>query len=295
MRTLEWLTNPDLRPLLLTALASAMIIALLAAALAPLVVLKRLSFIGQGVAHAAFGGVALALALGLSSTATTHRLALLGVVVLFCVGAALLIGRMSGRADTGPRSAVGPDASIGVVLAGSMAAGLLLYRAAAARAQAAGDPAPPGLESVLFGDLLTIDAADLTATSLLALACLAALWWSRRDVLFWAFDEPACAAFGVPASRARALVLIVLAVAVVAAVKAAGIVLATALFVIPGAIGLRLASTLGSVVLCSLGAAALGVAVGTVLSLELAWPLGTSIVLTLCALLSLVWALIRPA
>lgn len=282
MNTWTYLTAPELRGLYWPGLIAGVAIALLCAVLSVFVVLKRLAFIGQGISHAAFGGIGLAAILGLTAT-TTAAAPYLGipqflVVTGFCLAAALSVGWLS------ERGAAQADTAIGIVLVGSMALGAILL----ARART-------GLawESFLFGTLFNVTPADAVTAWLLAITVVLVLWYYRRGVVFWAFDEPAARAFGVSTGRMRLLLMVLLALATVTAMKLAGVVLATAMLVMPGAIALRLSRRLRIVQILSLAIALCAVLGGLVLSFELDWQPGPAIVAVLTALFTAAFVLSR--
>ncbi|MDX2116924.1 MAG: metal ABC transporter permease [Planctomycetota bacterium] len=281
MNTFSYLTDPSIRGLYWPGVLTGIAIALLCAPLSVLVVLKRLAFIGQGISHAAFGGVGLAAVLGLFGASGTLAAGAFGaglsesaagllqfvIITAFCVGAAVLVGAMSGR---GTRA----DTAIGIVLVASMALGAVLFHRARANTS---------WESILFGSILNVGFADVLRAAIIGGAGLLALWWGRRAVLFWAFDEPAALAFGVRTTAAKYLVLTLLAIATVAAMKLAGVVLATALLVLPGATALQLSARLARVMVLSVLVALVGVVGGLVVSFELNAQAGACIVLCLVA------------
>jgi len=267
MNTLRYLTDPSLRGLYWPGVLTGVAIALLCAPLSVLVVLKRLSFIGQGISHAAFGGVGVAAVLGLIGAGAVGGLGQFFVVTAFCLAAALLVGAMSGR---GTRA----DTAIGIVLVASMALGAILFQRSKANTS---------WESILFGSILNVGIEDAGRAAIVAALGLVALWWGRRSVLFWAFDEPSAVAFGVRTTAAKYLVLTLLAVATVAAMKLAGVVLATALLVLPGATALQLSARLWRVVGLSVIVALVGVVGGLAVSFELNSQAGACIVLCLVA------------
>jgi len=270
VRTLDYLTDTMYLPGVATALA----VAIMGAVLSPLVVLKRMSFVGQGISHAAFGGVGVAAILGLARLGVDSGAAEFLVVAAFCVAAALLVAaliqRGAGEADT----------AIGIVLVGSMALGAILVQLAYARFRTGIRP----WESILFGSVMNVGPSDAAAASLVTLAVIAALWWVRRPMLFWAFDEPVAPAFGVPAGALRTTLVVLLALAIVTATKLAGVVLATAVLVLPGAIALRLTDRLGACLGLSVAAALAGLLGGLVLSFEANLPPGPSIVVVFVGL-----------
>ncbi|MFI4898700.1 MAG: metal ABC transporter permease, partial [Phycisphaerales bacterium JB059] len=253
MRTIEYLSSPELASLYWPGVITGAFVGLLGGLLSVLVVLKRLAFIGQGVSHAAFGGVGLAFVLGVTGSTRPGALGLLGIVLGFSLAAAMGIAWLSGKRGTRT------DTAIGVVLALSMALGFVLLREAGRRAASAGQAAPPDLESVLFGSVVNVGWGDAIIGGA-ALAFIGLTMFAlRRPMLFWAFDESACEAFGTPGKRMKVTLLLLLALAVVVTVKLAGIVLATALFVLPGAIALRVSDRLGPVLVVSMVVGVVGV------------------------------------
>lgn len=278
MKTIEYLSDPALAGLYWPGVIAGLAMAAMCAVLSVLVVLKRLAFIGQGISHAGFGGIGIAAVLGLTATATAsapmHGIPQFFIVLLFCIGAALLIGVISKRSGRGEAATHG-DTAIGIVLVATMALGAILV-AASRRGLA--------WESFLFGSLLQVGGYDAAVAWILAVVGLGVLFAIRRPLLFWAFDEPAAEAFGVRSNVIGLALLILLALATVTAMKLAGVVLATAMLVLPGAIALRMSSRLWRVVGLSLAAAVAGLLGGIVLSFETNWAPGPCIVGVLSAM-----------
>lgn len=277
MRTLDYLTGPD-AGLFLPALAAGAAIALICGVLGVFVVLRRLAFIGHGVSHAAFGGVGVAAVLGFTAPGATGTLGYLLIVGGFCLAAALAIGLVSARTK------LSEDTAIGVTLVASIALGALLLHL---HARGGGSAAGATLEASLFGSVLSVAPSDALAAWIIALAIGAMLALARRGLVFWAFDEPAAEAFGVATLRARLTLLALLAVAVVAAMKLAGVLLATALLILPAAAALRLSERLGVVFALSAGIGVLGVMGGLVVSFETDWPPGPCVAGVLITVLAL--------
>lgn len=279
--TLHYLSDPTLRALYLPGVAAGLALASLCAMLSVLVVLKRLAFVGQGVSHAAFGGVGLVVALGIGASASAAgTLGQFGVIFLFCLGAAVLVGVLAERGKTEA------DTAIGIVLVGSMALGAVLLRAA---------PRGVSWESFLFGDILSLAWADAALAWGVALGVGLLLVILRRPMLFWAFDPVVARAAGVRCGVMNLLLMAMLAFATVTAMKLAGVVLATALLVLPGAVALKLSSRWDRVLLASAFVAIAGALGGLVLSFEADWPPGASMVCVLAACFGVaaVWAIIK--
>ncbi len=270
MRTIEYLSDPIMRGLFLPGIVTGVAIAVVCACLAVFVVLKRLSFIGQGVSHAAFGGMGVAAALGLTGASLTAAQAMgqFSMILSFCLAAAMMVAWMSARRGTSP------DTAIGIVLVASMTLGAILMHAAFKRQGTQG----PGWESVLFGALLSVGWSDAIVAAIVSLAVLAVLWWERRKLIFWAFDESTAPAFGVPPRSPRIVLMVLLCLSIVTAMKLAGVVLATAVLVLPGATALALSGSLTRVFAISVAASLVSLVIGLVASMELDWPPGASIV-----------------
>lgn len=289
MRTIEYLFGPS-APIFWPGVVVALAVAVLCSVLSVPVVLKRMSFIGQGVSHAAFGGVGLVLALGLGGASGSDVTGTL-LVGAFCVACALAISGLS------ERRGLSADTAIGVVLVTAMALGFVLIRVAV-RARAPGEAPVPAVEAILFGSVLGVGWTDALLAGVLAAAELGAIWWCRRPLLFWAFDEPAARAFGVPTGGMRTLLTVLLALAIVVTMRLAGVVLATALLVLPGAIALQLSRRLGVVLTLATSCGLAGVLGGMSVSFELDWQPGPCIVLVLAGMFALARAaavLRRPA
>lgn len=282
MNTLEYLTNPDLadvRGLYAQALVGGAAVVLMCSVLSVLVVVKRLGFVGQGVSHSAFGGIGVATLLGAYGLAPAGSPAEFAVVVLFCIAAALGIAAVSDR------RAIPADTAIGVFLVASMAAGAVMVQAGRELAQARGRaPDVRSWESILFGSITSASRAEVQLAWAAAALVLGLAWWNRRATLFWAFDEESARAFGVRTRAVRTLVMVLLALAVVTAMKLAGVVLGTALLVLPGAAALKLSDRLRPVLALSCAVGMLGLVGGLVLSIEANWAPGPSVVLVMTGL-----------
>lgn len=268
-------------PGVLTGLA----IALMCAVLSPISVLKRMSFVGQGISHAGFGGVGVAAVLTALFAAPRRSFTGVGIidpiapwlghpgvqfaiVLVFCLVAAVVIARLIERGKDDA------DTAIGIVLVASMTVGAVLL----VWAYRIGLPQSRGWESLLFGDIFGVSWSDTAIAWAAALGVTGVLAWFRRPMMFWAFDEPAAPAFGVPPRAMKYLLVVLLAIAIVVAMKLAGVVLATAMLVLPGATALRLSDRWNPMMVRSGLIALLGVALGLVISFEANLPPGACMV-----------------
>lgn len=199
------------------ALAAGIIVGLITSYLGIFVVQRNLSFLGEGLAHAALGGIAIGVLLGSQPT---------WVALPFAVAVALLIVFLQ---DYGLLSG---DAVIGVVFSVAMAGGVVLLAQAPTYNQ--------DLSTYLFGSILSVGTIDLwTLVGALVLVGLAVPLWGRWS--YATFDPELAAADRVPVRRDNYLLAGLIAVVVVVSIKVVGIVLTSACLVIPAA-GARLLS-----------------------------------------------------
>lgn len=268
MRTLEVL--PIVWPGVVAGLAAA----LLCGALSPLVVARKMAFATQGVSHAAMLGAGVAALAGLTGTGASAAIA------AACLLAALAIGLITAR------RAAAPDTAVGVVLVASMAAGAIMI-AWRLDHPIPGAARPPAWESLLFGSMLLVRPVDAYAAAAVASAGLAAAWLGRRALLATTIDPLAARAAGVDEGRAAIAMALLVGAAVVIAVKVVGVVLGTALLVLPGAGAVRLSRRLGRTFGLSALAALGGIVAGLIVSFETDAPPGASAALAL----TLWWAL----
>ena len=243
-------------PFFVRALAAGAITALLCGALSFFVVLRRLAFVGAGVAHAAFGGVAVAALAGLPTG--------LGALV-----AGLVVAAATARASESGR--ISEDAAVGVFTVGAMAAGVVAIGFLETNVD---------LFGLMFGNILTVAPADLAILAGAAAVVLALLAWFFRPLFLASVDEEGARAAGVSTPAMRLLVMTLLAVAVVVSLKVVGVLLVSALLVLPAAIARPLSSRWPAFLAGSVGAAFAMTVGGLFLSVVLDIASGAAIILT---------------
>ncbi len=273
------------------ALMAGIAVALVCSLLSVFVVLKRMAFIGQGVSHAGYGAAGTAFFLGLTDTDPRYDL----IVFAFCIATALVIGLVSRHRK------VESDTAIGILLVAAMAWGVLLTNLSAELQKAtsniywpwyakhmAAAGARPNFEAVLFGSILNTTHAQLMLALIVSALVIITLVLRFKPLVFFAFDEPTSRVYGVPATLMHHLLLTLLAIVVVLTMKLAGVLLVSAMLVIPGAAALTLSNRLSHVFVWSCLTGFTGVVGGLFVSLQLgfAGP-GPCIVAVLCLLFAL--------
>jgi ABC-type Mn2+/Zn2+ transport system permease subunit len=258
------------------ALIAGLAMAVACSVLSVFVVSKRMAFIGQGISHAAFGGVGAALLLQVYLPVFEMPLLRDAVIAVFCVGTALLIGRFSrGRG-------VSEDSAIGICLVAAMALGMLLLDLRR------GMGYTPSFHSILFGSILHIPGTAVWAACVQAAVIVALVLAFFKELVFFACDEESAQAFGVPTGAIYYGLLVCIAVTIVVTMRLLGVILCSALLVLPGSIAGLWSHRIRPVTWIAVVSAAGSVAAGLFLSIASGTlSTGPLIVLTLCAVLAL--------
>lgn len=258
-------------PFMQRALVEVLVLSLAAGTLGTWIVVRGLAFYAHGVAAAAFPGLVLADGLGFAAS-----LGAFGVALLF----ALTVGRLAARERDGH------DSLTALVLVAALAIGVVL----------ASDVFSSGanVETLLFGSLLAVDAADVRLAVLVAVLALLATWTLGPRWLAVGFDPGAARGLGARSPLPDLALLLLIALAAVATLSAVGALLSTALLVVPAATVRMVTRRMvpwqaGTTVL----AAAVGVG-GLLLSFETDAPPGAAIAVLAGGLFALV-ALTRGA
>lgn len=251
---------------LLYALLSGVGVALVAGPLGAFVVWRRMAYFGDTLAHASLLGVAFGVML------EVHPL--LAVVVTSLILAGVLVGLQNEKW-------LANDTLLGILSHSTLALGLVC---AGLLAHTRID-----LWGLLFGDLLTANATDLLIIYGIGGLVLLTLWRFWQPLIFATLDETLAQVEGVPVVRLRLLLMALVALVVALAMKVVGVLLITALLIIPAATSRRFSRSPETM---AVGAALIGtvaVIAGLVLSYTLDTPAGPSIVLSasLCFALSL--------
>lgn len=276
------------------ALATGVAIGLVCSLLSVMVVLKRMAFIGQGISHAGFGGVGTAVLLGYSGAAFRFEHDL--IVFAFCLVTALFLGVMTRRRR------IEADTAIGIVLSATMAWGIIASNLRTAwRADwpayaefIAGSDAPRQWDSVLFGSIFNAGLGDTIAAWVMALLVLAVCCAFYKEIVFYTFDETVSRVFGVRSAFVHYLLLILLAVVIVFSIRWVGLILVSALLIMPGAAALLLSRRMSTVLWLAGAVGVGGSALGVLVALELGSIAGgPCIVAVLAALFALAYAASR--
>jgi ABC-type Mn2+/Zn2+ transport system permease subunit len=241
-------------------LAASLLVGVSCACMGAYVVLRRMAFVGDALAHTTLPGLVIAYWLGLNT-------------IVGAVGAALATALAIGWLAR--RQIVREDTAIGVAFTAMFALGVLMMTAARSYRDFA---------HMLFGNILGVTSADLVLMALVTVAVVAVLFLLHKELELTSFDATYARSIGLDPDRIRLVLLVLLALTVVVGIKAVGVVLTSALLITPAAAAALLVSRLGRIMaLACVFAFAAGVA-GLYSSYYLAVSSGAAIVLAATAI-----------
>ncbi len=248
------------------ALLAGIFVAIACALLGVFLILRRDAMIGHGLAHVTFAGVALGLFL---------KIIPLAAALVIAVLAALGIMKLKEKAGVYGDTAIAIFSSVGLAL------GILL----ATLAQSFN----VDLFSYLFGDILAIEASEVWLSIGLAVIVVFIVIINYHRFMYMTFDLEAAKASGIKVGRLDILLTVLTAVTIVLGMKVVGILLVSALVVIPAAAGLQLAANFKQAIILSSLIAFISVLLGLILAFYLDFPASGTIVILSFLLFGLIF------
>lgn len=248
-------------PFVRYALIVGVLIALCSSLLGVTLVLKRFSFIGDGLSHVAFGAMSVATVLGL----TQEMLLVLPVTV---ISAILLLW-------TGSSKKIKGDAAVAMVSVGTMAIGYMVMNLSSNSVNVSGDVC-----TSLFGStaILTLSRTDLLLCSILSgvVVVLFILFYNR--IFSVTFDENFAKAAGAHTNAMNLFIAVIIAVIIVVSMKLVGSLLVSALIIFPALAAMRVFKSFLSVTICSAVFSVVCTLIGILVSILYGTPVGSTIV-----------------
>ena len=247
-------------PMVQRAMIVGVLIALCSSLLGVTLVLKRFSFIGDGLSHVAFGALAIAMVLKL----TNNMLLVLPITVITAV---LLL-------RTGQNAKIKGDAALAMSSVGALALGYLIINVFSSSANISGDVC-----STLFGStlILTLTKTDVWLCIGLSALVIILFLFFYRQIFAVTFDEDFATATGVRAGLYNLLIAVITALVIVLAMNLVGSLLISALVIFPALSAMRVFKNFRAVILCSAVISVISAALGILISL-LGTPVGSTIV-----------------
>lgn len=256
-KTAEYMEYPFVR----YALIVGILISLCSSLLGVTLVLKRFSFIGDGLSHVAFGAMSVAAVVGL-----TDDMVLVLPVTVICAVLLLRGGR---------KTKIKGDAAIAMISVGALAVGYLLMNLFSSSSNLSGDVC-----STLFGStsILTLSQSEVILCAVLSVAVVAAFVFFYNKIFCVTFDESFAEATGTKAGVYNLLIAVIIAVIIVLAMNLVGSLLISALVIFPALSAMRVFKSFRSVTVCSAILSVCCSALGILISILGGTPVGSTIV-----------------
>lgn len=237
------------------------LIALCSSLLGVTLVLKRFSYIGDGLSHVAFGAMAVASVLKL-----TNNMLLIIPVTIAC--AVLLLCSSNNAKIKG-------DAAIAMISVSALAVGYLLMNVFSTSANISGDVC-----STLFGStsILTLNRTDLLISIIMSVIVLTVFVLFYNRIFSVTFDENFSMATGLRVRFYNVLLAVIIAIVIVIAMNLVGSLLISALVIFPALSAMRLFKSFRSVIICSAVFSVICAAAGIIISILAGTPVGATIV-----------------
>ena len=248
-------------PFVRYALIVGVLIALCSSLLGVTLVLKRFSFIGDGLSHVAFGAMAIASVLNI----TNNMLFILPVTVI----CAILLLR------AGQNTRIKGDAAIAMISVGALAIGYLLMNLFSTSPNISGDVC-----STLFGStsILTLTKGEVWLCAILSIVVVAIFILFYNKLFAVTFDENFAKATGTRANAYNLLIAVVIAVIIVLAMNLVGSLLISALVIFPALSAMRLFKSFRSVTISAAVMSVISATAGILISILAGTPVGSTIV-----------------
>ncbi|CDB29300.1 uncharacterized protein BN490_00038 [Firmicutes bacterium CAG:137] len=269
---LEKLTLYWAYPFVRYALIVGVLIALCSSLLGVTLVLKRFSFIGDGLSHVAFGAMAIAAVLQI-----TNEMPL--VMVITIISAVLLL-------RTGQNTKIKGDAAIAMISVGALAIGYLLMNIFSTSSNLSGDVC-----STLFGStsILTLSPVEVWLCVGMSVLVVAVFILFYNKIFAVTFDENFARATGTKAGLYNLLIAIVVAVIIVLAMNLVGSLLISALVIFPALSAMRMFKSFRSVTICAAALSVFCALIGILVSILAGTPVGSTIVAVQIIAFGLSW------
>lgn len=237
------------------------LISLCSSLLGVTLVLKRFSFIGDGLSHVAFGGICIASVLNLSNN-------MFLVLPLTIICAILLL-------KTGKNTKIQGDAAIAMISVGSLAIGYLIMNIFSVSTNLSGDVC-----STLFGStsILTLKKSEVWLCSILSISVIIAFTIFYNKIFAVTFDENFAQAVGTHASIYNLVIAVIIAIIIVLAMNLVGSLLISALVIFPAISAMRVFKSFKSVTICSAIISVFCSITGLLIAILGGTPVGSTIV-----------------
>lgn len=243
-----------------------LLIALCSSLLGVTLVMKRFSFIGDGLSHVAFGAMAVATITGI----TNNMFIIMPVTI---ISAVLLL-------RTGQNTKIKGDAAVAMISVGALALGYMLMNIASRKGGRTSSNVSADVCSTLFGStsILTLSPADVWICIVMSVIVVTVFLVFYNKIFAVTFDENFAKATGIRSDMYNLLIAVVIAVIIVIAMNFVGSLLISALIIFPALSAMRLFKSFRSVIICSVVISLICAGLGIIVSILAGTPVGSTIV-----------------
>ena len=207
------------------------------AVLSVFVVLRRWAYLGDGIAHAGFGGIGTAVLLSIAFPALNNGPAIYLIATVFSLATALAVASISRR------RAVSGDAAIGIFVAATLAWGFIAF----AIHNHLGRGGSGGWELYLLGSETGMSSAAAVLAVAMSAGIVLTVFALHRQIILYCFDPVLAEVTGVPVGFVHYLLILLVALVIIVGMRLSGNLLVPALLVLPGAAGLRVSRSMRTV------------------------------------------------
>ena len=257
MTTLSSLLSLLAEPFIQRAFLVGIIIVVASSVLGVFIVLKKISLIGDGLAHTAFGGLALGY--------------YLDIVPLWAAAVVVVLGAI-GITKTTRSKKISGDAAVAVILQLGLASGIVLLSLARGFGV--------NIDSLLFGSILLVDYTQILVAGVVLTLILGVVIAFYKELQYATFDEAQARASGINTSIFDYLISVLAGIVVIASIPIVGVLLISAMIVLPALMSLQVSASFRRTLLLSPVFGTVSVVVGMLLSIVLDTASGATIVLT---------------
>ncbi|MEW6108321.1 MAG: metal ABC transporter permease [Nitrospirota bacterium] len=244
-------------PFMQKAFIAGILVSVLTGIISVFIVLRKMSFIGAGISHAAFGGIAIGFFTGINPLLTAI---IYSIVIAF------------GIESTSRKGRIAEDVSIGIFYSVSMAIGIAIVSMSKSY--------NVDLFGYLFGNILAITKGEILLTLITFMAVTSVIIIFLKELFLSTYNEELAKVSGIRVKFLNTLFLVALSVSIVISIRVVGIIMVSALLVIPGAAARLFAKSLLSMIVISCVVAFVSVIAGLLISYAYDIASGASIVIT---------------
>lgn len=247
------------------ALFTSILVGIICGLVGVFIVLKKLVFMGAGIAHASFAGGALGILLSINPFFT---------IFFFGAGSAVSIGYINEKGYVEDN-----NVAVGIIFSLTMALGVLFVSLIPSYNVA--------VTALLFGNVLVVTTEDTILLFIFSILIIALIYFMKKELFFVTFDEEMAKATGLPVKFLSYMFLVLISLAIVISLKAIGALLVFAMIITPAAAAYQWSYKINNIIYLSVSFGAISAFIGLYLSYLLDLPSGSTITVTVSTIFAI--------